>query len=634
VTSLSTLLELSGPAGDGAGTVADARAGADVEVAWRRGDDTRAAGAVTWGEFRLDVAHLCARLEAEPSGGWLLLSDDAYAFAVGLFALWHSGRHAILPPNEQPRTLRDLLARSNGVVTDRPESVEGAASLHPLLGGAAGEVNALAALDADALAVELYTSGTTGTAKPVAKLIRHLAAEVNELAECWDSLAGSATVFSTAPHHHLYGLLFGVLWPLCSRRVFYTHHFLHVGEVVPRLLETEAFVLVSVPTTLKRLARHAGAARLAGGCRAIFSSGGPLPEQTAHEIAALVGAPPIEVLGSTETGGIAWRQQAPDDPTALWTPQPSVRITREEPGGLLRVDSPYVSVGGGNGSGNGGVNGSGNGNGREGRSEGYVAGYVTGDRIELHEDGRFVLQGRADQIVKVGEKRLDLAHMAASLRAHEWVEDVALATIDRDGELRVAAVVVPSSLGDQVARRDGRGHFSREIRSSLTLAFDPILHPRYWRVVAELPADARGKVSLGAIRRLFNAPDEAVGADNRAEVLDEIRGADFVERACRVPLDLGCFPGHFPKVPVVPGVLQLDWALELAAQILGHPPRVAEIESLKLASPLRPGQAFRIRSRVSGDAKGESKVEIRLWSEADVYAVGRIRLEAPGEKSR
>lgn len=233
-------------------------------------------------------------------------------------------------------------------------------------------------------------------------------------------------------------------------------------------------------------------------------------------------------------------------------------------------------------------------------------------------------------MVKVWEKRLDLAQMASELRGHGCVEDVALATIDRDGELRVAAVVVPSIRGSELIEREGSGSFSRALCASLTPTFDPVLHPRYWRVVPELPANTQGRVPLGAIRALFGASQGAVVAD-RPEVLDEFSGSGFVERSCRVPLDLTCFAGHFPEVPVVPGVLELDWAMELVAQLLGHAPRVVEIESLRLASPLKPGQRFRVHSRVTrGDETGV-KVEFKLWSGDATHATGRVRLEVAEE---
>ena len=577
----------------------------DAEVAWRREDGARAGGAVRWEEFRLDVARLRESLSGEPTGGWLLVTEDAYAFAVGLYALWHSGRHAILPPNLQPGTLSGLVTRASGVITDHTEWVGEGRPIHPLQRRGGGDPDSLGPISVDALAVELFTSGTTGGEKSVIKHIHHLAAEVEVLSEVWSSLVGSSMVFSTASHQHLYGLLFGVLWPLSAGHVFHAQHFLHMGEMLPRMLETDSCVLASVPTTLKRLARHARTPLLRDRCRAIFSSGGPLAEETALEIGQQLGTSPIEVLGSTETGGIALRQQKHGQGISRWTSLPAVRVTRDHQSGLLRVSSPFVSVG---------------------HDE---DGFSTGDRISLHEDGRFVLEGRSDQVVKVGEKRLDLEQMASLLRGHEWVDEVTLAAIDRDGELRVAAVVVPSVQGNELIEREGRRRFSRGLRVSLAPTFDPILHPRFWRTVAELPTNDQGKVPLEAIRSLFGGGQSGGGVADRPEVLDELSSHDFIERSCRVPLDLACFPGHFPGRPLVPGVLQLDWALELAAQLLGAPPQVVEIESLKLSSPLRPGQRFRIRSRLAENAK----VEFKVWSRDSTHATGRVRLKMSSESS-
>jgi 3-hydroxymyristoyl/3-hydroxydecanoyl-(acyl carrier protein) dehydratase len=202
---------------------------------------------------------------------------------------------------------------------------------------------------------------------------------------------------------------------------------------------------------------------------------------------------------------------------------------------------------------------------------------------------------------------------------------VVLVTIDRDGELRVAAIVVPSIRGSELIEREGRGKFSHVLRAMLTPTFDPVLHPRYWRIVSELPANSQGKLPLETIRALFGVSQPCRVVADRPQVLGELSGSDFVERSCRVPPDMACIPGHFPEAPVVPGVLQLDWAMDLVTQLLGQTPRVTEIESLKLAAPLRPGQRFRLHVRVTA---GE-KVVFKLWSRHVTHATGRVRLEVP-----
>ena len=70
-------------------------------VAWRWNPDRGDASPLRWDQFRGHVAALQARLQDSAPGRWLLATEDAYSFAVGLFALWHSGRSAISPPNNQ-----------------------------------------------------------------------------------------------------------------------------------------------------------------------------------------------------------------------------------------------------------------------------------------------------------------------------------------------------------------------------------------------------------------------------------------------------------------------------------------------------------------------------------------------------
>ncbi|MCV6071529.1 AMP-binding protein, partial [Escherichia coli] len=64
-------------------------------------------------------------------------------------------------------------------------------------------------------------------------------------------------------------------------------------------------MLVSSPALLKRLNEEHNPVAI----RCVFSSGGPLPNQAAQHSHLLFGSLPIEVFGSTETGGIAYRQQ-------------------------------------------------------------------------------------------------------------------------------------------------------------------------------------------------------------------------------------------------------------------------------------------------------------------------------------
>jgi acyl-CoA synthetase (AMP-forming)/AMP-acid ligase II len=550
------------------------------------------------------VAALGSRPREARAGGerWLLQTGDSYSFAVGLFALWHHGGVAVLPPNAAPGTLERLAADVVGAISDRSDLLPGRV-LHPLRPGAANAQPLpplLGTLSPSQPAVELFTSGTTGESKGVEKVLRHLDDEVKVLEARFGALCGDAWVFATASPQHLYGLLFRVLWPLASARPFRAETYLHPAELVPRMMQTSDCVLVGTPAHLRRLREMPGLEKLRGVCRAIFSSGGPLDEQTADVLTEALGRAPIEIFGSTETGGVAMREQFPGPGRLAFTPLPGVEVERS-PEGRARVRSPFVSA------------------------VPAEASFTMGDKIALEPDGRFLLEGRADRVVKIGEKRLSLPDMEQALRCHRWVSEAALVPLGKGPDARVGAVIVPSEEGRSALARESRRAVSLALGASLELDFDRVLLPRAYRYVDALPQDERGKVSPAALGELFAKGEEAPPTE--PELVDEQRSGRRLERALRVPADLAFLEGHFPRFPVVPGVVQLRWALRLAAELLGHEPQVAGVEALKFRELLRPGDAFRAAVELS--ASGEA-FEFRLWREEPrgtrVFSTGRCVL--------
>lgn len=65
----------------------------------------------------------------------------------------------------------------------------------------------------------------------------------------------------------------------------------------------------------------------------------------------------------------------------------------------------------------------------------------------------------------------------------------------------------------------------------------------------------------------------------------------------QVPVDLAYFPGHFPHAPVLPGVVQVAWALAFAAPRLGTPAHCRVMEALKFQRLLRPGDSVTLTLR-------------------------------------
>jgi 3-hydroxymyristoyl/3-hydroxydecanoyl-(acyl carrier protein) dehydratase len=72
------------------------------------------------------------------------------------------------------------------------------------------------------------------------------------------------------------------------------------------------------------------------------------------------------------------------------------------------------------------------------------------------------------------------------------------------------------------------------------------------------------------------------------EVLAERAESGRLELELRVPPDLDYFAGHFPGMPILPGVVQIDWSIRLGrARLPVHGGFVAA-EQIKFLSVVRP----------------------------------------------
>src|SRR6267378_5466851 len=72
------------------------------------------------------------------------------------------------------------------------------------------------------------------------------------------------------------------------------------------------------------------------------------------------------------------------------------------------------------------------------------------------------------------------------------------------------------------------------------------------------------------------------------EILGERREANRVELSLHVPADLVYFEGHFPGLPILPGVVQIDWSIRLARARLPVRGGFVAAEQLKFLSIVRP----------------------------------------------
>lgn len=96
---------------------------------------------------------------------------------------------------------------------------------------------------------------------------------------------------------------------------------------------------------------------------------------------------------------------------------------------------------------------------------------------------------------------------------------------------------------------------------------------------------------------------------------------DGIILSLRIPQNLAYFSGHFEQVPIVPGVVQIQWAVHYAQQYLGLQAVFSHMEAVKFKELLLPDQHFELSLRYPPRA---CKLEFRYHSETREYSSGRI----------
>lgn len=536
-----------------------------------------AAPALDHAQLHAQALSVAAGLQAQGVKRLAVHLEDAADLAIALLGAWRAGVSVLLPSDLQPQTRQRWSSEVDLWLTDQAEDAQLSDFQQPALPAAQ--------LDLDQCQLSLCTSGSSGEPKRIDKTLRQLANEVEALEQLWGADLGEACIIGSVATQHIYGLLFRVLWPLCAGRPFVRKQLAFPEDMQRACREHPAFAWVASPALLKRMGDNLDWPALSP-VRRVFSSGGALPAEAAQSLQQRLQQWPTEILGSSETGGIAWRQGE-----QLWQPFAGVELSQDADGALL-IASPYLP-----------------------------AGHIehTADAARIAADGRFELLGRLDRIVKLEEKRISLPMLEQALVAHAWVAEARLGVV-QENRASLGALLVLSESGLFALREHGRRSLTEGLRKHLSQHCEALALPRRWRLVRQLPLNSQGKLPQAEVETLLLAP-----RPKAPQVLEQIESEGEWSLQLSVPPDLAYFSGHFPKAPVLPGVVQVEWALNLGRQLLNLGGAFAGMEVLKFQQLVRPGDEIQLHLRFDPE---RSKLYFAYRNDTATCSSGRILLDA------
>jgi len=387
-----------------------------------------------------------------------LAFEDTYEFGLALFASLGLGKSVVMLPNNKAST-REAFAEHFDAVIDQLPVVE-APPVDPTFG---------VRIAPDAR-LTFFTSGSSGQPKEIVKRFAHLVREARALERHFGG-DEALPIYATVSHQHIYGCLFKLLWPVTSRRTFGAQMIEYPEELVA-ISGRGDFYLVSTPAFLKRC--YVPDFRTER-CRRVFSSGGYLEASAAELAASVLGISPTEIYGSTESGGIAYREASAAGGRAAWRSFAGVVLSAGDEG-QLRVRSPYFDE----------------------------ASLAMGDRVEFLPDGSFRLLGRVDDVVKIEEKRVSLTELGDWAQRAGLTREMVMIALRQGARQQTACLAVLNEVGLRLMAEGGHAELCSRLRARLLERFDAVVVPRKFRFLEALPYNEQSKLARAELARYFD----------------------------------------------------------------------------------------------------------------------------------
>jgi len=343
----------------------------------------------------------------------------------------------------------------------------------------------------------MFTSGTTGPAKPLKVPLKALIAFASYMQNAI-GLTPEDAFWNIADPGWAYGLYYAIIGPLMlgHSTLFYEGGF-NAESVCEIVKEYDITNLAGAPTAYRMMmaADPAQMAKLRGKLRVVSSAGEPLNPEVIRWFKEVLDVPIYDHYGQTEVGMVVCNHHALEHPVrsgsaGFASPGYRIAVVNEQGHelaadvpGILAVDisqSPMMWFSGY----------------EESRKSPFVGQYyLTGDTAEIHADGSMSFVGRSDDVITTSGYRVGPFDVESALLEHDAVIEAAVIGVPDPERTEVikAFVILANNFAASAHLEEELGQFVKKRLSAHA-------YPRLIEFVTELPKTPSGKIQRFLLR--------------------------------------------------------------------------------------------------------------------------------------
>lgn len=413
--------------------------------------------------------------------------------------------------------------------------------------------------------INFFTSGSSSNSKIIKKSLYNLIKEGMDLGSELN-INKNLNVLSTTTMCHLFGMTFHLMFPLCNGFKIYTPSILF-----PDNLNIDKSILISTPAFLNTIEKHQIKINVLP--EYIITAGSKLDENVFKYIENQTNI--IEIYGSTETGVIAHKEHF-NLPLTLFK---NVNLNSFDDN--IEVTSPYI----------------------------FDNSIKINDKIQLN--GRnLIIQNRTDRVLKIYDKRISADELENKLKQNDFVLESFITLYDG----KLSCLCALTKQGQNFLLQHGILELKKSLKSYLN-SFSDII-PQKWKFIDEIPRNQTGKINKPVINRIFGYSLSLPVILDRIIQENKIQYSIFFYNSCNF------FSGHFPNFKILPGVVQIFLAKELANIHFNLDIGQGQWKKIKFSNIIVPDKIIKLSIE-----KNEKYIEFKFFDDEKNYSMGLFMLD-------